>query len=47
MFRTLRAWWLGRKKNSGESPALDTPEKKADVIKLIQSAQSNLPGRPQ
>jgi hypothetical protein len=46
MFRTLSAWWAGRKDN-GKSPALDTPEKEADLIKLISSAQSNLPGRPQ
>jgi hypothetical protein len=47
MFRTLRAWWVGRKKDGGKSPALDTPEKEADLMKLISSAQSNLPGRPQ
>jgi hypothetical protein len=47
MFRTLRAWWAGRKKDRGKSPALDTPEKEADLIKLISSGQSNLPGRPQ
>lgn len=47
MFRALRAWLGRRKEGSGESPALDTPEKEADLIKLIQSAQSNLPGRPQ
>ena len=47
MFCTLRAWWISRTKNGGKSPALDTPEKEADLIKLISSAQSNLPGRPQ
>ena len=47
MFRALRAWRLGRKKDRGKSPALDTPEKEADLIKLISAAQSNLPGRPQ
>ena len=47
MFRTLRAWWVDRKKEGGKSPTLDTPEKEADLIKLISSAQSNLPGRPQ
>ena len=47
MLRTLRAWVVGRKKDGGKSPALDTSEKEADLIKLISSAQSNLPGRPQ
>jgi hypothetical protein len=47
MFRTLRAWCIGRKKDGGKSPALDTPEKEADLIKPTSSAQSNLPGRPQ
>jgi hypothetical protein len=47
VFRALRAWWTRRKQDRGKSPALDTPEKEADLVKLIQSAQSNLPGRPQ
>jgi hypothetical protein len=50
MFRNLRTWWTRRKRDGGqaeESPALDTPEKEADLIKLIQSAQSNLPYRLQ
>jgi hypothetical protein len=29
-----------------EGPALDTPEKEADLIQKIQAAQSNQPGRP-
>jgi hypothetical protein len=50
MFRTLRTWRRRRKQNRGRgetSPALDTPQKEADLITLIQSAQSNLPGHPQ
>ena len=47
MLRTLRAWWDRRKEDRAKSPALDTPEKEGDLIKLIQSAQSNQPGRPQ
>jgi hypothetical protein len=47
MFRKLRAWRIRWKQDSGKSPALDTPEKEADLIKLIQSAQSSTPGRPQ
>jgi hypothetical protein len=49
MFRAFRARWRREKDRGGgqESPALDTPEKEADLIKLIQSAQSNQPGRPQ
>jgi hypothetical protein len=50
MLRRFREWWLRRRENRsvGEaSPVLDTPEKEADLIKLIQSGQSNQPGRPQ
>jgi hypothetical protein len=50
MFRALRAWWTRRERSGDgaeDSPALDTPEKQADLVKLIQSGQANLPGRPQ
>ena len=30
-----------------ENPALDTPDKEADLIKMIQAAQANQPGRVQ
>jgi hypothetical protein len=47
MLRALKAWWKRRDKDPRESPALDTPEKRDDVVKLIQSAQSNPgPGLP-
>jgi hypothetical protein len=49
MFRKIRARWM-RRKTTGqvgrvESPAMDTPEKRAELIKNIQAA-SNQPGRP-
>jgi hypothetical protein len=52
MFKTLRAWRIGRKQRHGESraedsPALDAPEKRDELTKLIQSAVSNPgPGTP-
>jgi hypothetical protein len=52
MFKTLRAWRIGRKQRHGEShtedsSALDAPEKKDELTKLIQSAVSNPgPGVP-
>lgn len=43
MFKTLRAWLVRWKPNRGTddtSPALDTPEKRDELNKLIQSGVS-------
>jgi len=51
MFRKMRERWMrrtsGRQPRREDSPALDTPEKEADLIKKIQAAQANQPGRMQ
>jgi len=51
MFRRMRERWMRRKAGGQprreDSPALDTPEKEADLIKKIQAAQANQPGRMQ
>jgi len=51
MFRKIRERWTHRKaggeQRREESPALDTPEKEADLIKKIQAGQANQPGRMQ
>jgi len=51
MFRKIRGRWMLRKAGAQprreESPALDTPEKEADLIKQIQAGQATQPGRMQ
>jgi hypothetical protein len=51
MFGRIRERWRRRNPDGQprreESPALDTPEKEADLIKKIQAAQANQPGRMQ
>jgi hypothetical protein len=51
MFRKIRERWMRRKPGDQprreQSPPLDTPEKEADLIKKIQAAQANQPGRMQ
>ncbi len=50
MLRTLKAWRARRKLNRGPantSPALDTPEKRDEINKLVQSGVSTPgPGVP-
>lgn len=46
MIRRLRAWLSSRKNETGNGSPVETTDDEADLIKLISSAQSNLPGRP-